>query len=310
MEWARIANPRYPHQEIFCISEQSGRLYDPKLHRFLQPDNNVQDPSNTQNYNRYGYCYNNPFKYTDPSGEFLFSFLSAVFETLYNVAVHGVNVQNYNYKITNNAWKIDMGLFQGNIGQTISRLTWELPQTSLGYASSGFSNWFGDVENVNYYDGATVVTHKSGNWGAFTLSSYINGDNSISADPTNRLFQHEYGHYLQSQKFGLFYLQKFAIPSMLDTFGNKDHRLHFAEQDANSRAFTYFNEHIENYNGWNHNIENGNTIVGYNWSKPYNDSSNQLALSNNLMHLKWYDFVLLPTTDFLNSGIVNQYINK
>ena len=35
----------------------------------MQPDNFVQDPSNTQNYNRYGYCLNNPLKFTDPSGE-------------------------------------------------------------------------------------------------------------------------------------------------------------------------------------------------------------------------------------------------
>jgi hypothetical protein len=48
----------------------NGRIYDPKLHRFLQPDNFVQDPFNTQNYNRYGYVLNNPLKYTDPSGEF------------------------------------------------------------------------------------------------------------------------------------------------------------------------------------------------------------------------------------------------
>ncbi len=31
----------------------------------------MQDPNNTQNYNRYGYCWNNPLKYTDPSGEFI-----------------------------------------------------------------------------------------------------------------------------------------------------------------------------------------------------------------------------------------------
>ena len=39
-----------------------------KLHRFLQTDNYVQDPGNTQNYNRYGYVLNNPLKYTDPNG--------------------------------------------------------------------------------------------------------------------------------------------------------------------------------------------------------------------------------------------------
>ena len=47
----------------------NGRLYDTKLHRFLQTDNYVQDVSSTQNYNRYGYVLNNPLKYTDPSGE-------------------------------------------------------------------------------------------------------------------------------------------------------------------------------------------------------------------------------------------------
>jgi len=49
----------------------NGRMYDTDLRRFLSPDNYVQDPTNTQNYNRYQYGYNNPLKYSDPSGEFL-----------------------------------------------------------------------------------------------------------------------------------------------------------------------------------------------------------------------------------------------
>lgn len=59
----------HEHLESVGIINMNGRLYDPKLHRFLQPDNFIQDPSNTQNYNRYGYVLNNPLKYTDPSGE-------------------------------------------------------------------------------------------------------------------------------------------------------------------------------------------------------------------------------------------------
>jgi RHS repeat-associated protein len=59
----------HEHLLSFGIIHMNGRLYDPKLHRFLQPDNFVQEPFNTQNYNRYGYCWNNPLKYTDPSGE-------------------------------------------------------------------------------------------------------------------------------------------------------------------------------------------------------------------------------------------------
>lgn len=44
------------------------RMYDPVIGRVLSPDNYVQDPTNTQCYNRYSYCLNNPLRYTDPSG--------------------------------------------------------------------------------------------------------------------------------------------------------------------------------------------------------------------------------------------------
>lgn len=47
----------------------NGRLYDPLLRRFLNADENIQDPYNTQNYNKYGYVLNNPLIYTDPNGE-------------------------------------------------------------------------------------------------------------------------------------------------------------------------------------------------------------------------------------------------
>ena len=51
------------------LVNMNGRLYDPALGRFLSPDNYVQMPDNSQNFNRYTYCLNNPLKYNDPSGE-------------------------------------------------------------------------------------------------------------------------------------------------------------------------------------------------------------------------------------------------
>ena len=54
--------------EDFKLYNMNGRLYDPVVGRFLNADPVIQDPGNTQSYNRYSYCLNNPLKYSDPSG--------------------------------------------------------------------------------------------------------------------------------------------------------------------------------------------------------------------------------------------------
>ncbi|ATL75972.1 type IV secretion protein Rhs [Chryseobacterium piperi] len=64
----------YTSHEHFAevgIIHMNGRLYDPLLRRFLNADENIQDPTNTQNYNKYGYVMNNPLMYNDPSGELI-----------------------------------------------------------------------------------------------------------------------------------------------------------------------------------------------------------------------------------------------
>lgn len=75
------------HEHLLGVNliNMNGRIYDYNLHRFLQPDNNIQSPTNTQNYNRYGYCMNNPTKYTDQSGEF-WGFVAGF---LFSTYVHG-----------------------------------------------------------------------------------------------------------------------------------------------------------------------------------------------------------------------------
>ncbi|ASK31573.1 type IV secretion protein Rhs [Chryseobacterium sp. T16E-39] len=63
----------YTSHEHFAevgIIHMNGRLYDPLLRRFLNADENIQDPTNTQNYNKYGYVMNNPLMFNDPNGEF------------------------------------------------------------------------------------------------------------------------------------------------------------------------------------------------------------------------------------------------
>lgn len=50
------------------VIHMNGRIYDPTLGRFLQPDPVIQAPDNPQNWNAYTYVFNNPYRYTDPSG--------------------------------------------------------------------------------------------------------------------------------------------------------------------------------------------------------------------------------------------------
>ncbi|QAT86345.1 Rhs family-like protein [Corallococcus coralloides] len=52
----------------FELVNMRGRIYDPRLGRFLSPDPVVQAPLWGQSFNRYSYVLNNPLRYTDPSG--------------------------------------------------------------------------------------------------------------------------------------------------------------------------------------------------------------------------------------------------
>lgn len=58
------------HEQLDDIGllHMNGRIYDPTLGVFLQGDPMVGQPDDLQNYNRYGYCFNNPLTCTDPTG--------------------------------------------------------------------------------------------------------------------------------------------------------------------------------------------------------------------------------------------------
>ncbi len=72
----------------FNLINMNGRVYDPVLGRFLSPDKYVQQGDNSQNYNSYSYCLNNPLKYTDPSGE-LFGLDDALVVGVFSGAIMG-----------------------------------------------------------------------------------------------------------------------------------------------------------------------------------------------------------------------------
>ena len=263
----------HEHLPIFGLINMNGRLYDPFLARFLSPDPFVQAPDYTQNYNRYSYCLNNPLKYTDPTGEFfLGTILTFVGDLLKTAFIDGgldptskSARQNAwkdfdptaSWSPTNKAWKIDIGGFKtdpnrnfwGRSWQLISRWTWELPQTVLGKGYSHIRNMTGNVDDVTYYGGATLVNKNDNSgwrWG-LTLGPYINSKNVVADPYTDDLFRHEFGHTLQSRLVGPLYLTHVGIPSFigsgLENLGLNDHNREWYETQANRMSERYFRNH-------------------------------------------------------------------
>jgi RHS repeat-associated protein len=269
----------HEHLTQFGLINMNARLYDPAVGRFLSPDPFVQAPDFSQSFNRYSYCLNNPLKYTDESGEFLFGFIAGFWKGLFT----GKNVFKSAWEGGVNETKISWGLFKGSPKQILSRFTWELPQTIVGYSYAQFSNYAGQVDRVGYWGGATVTG--GNNWGqsGVTIGGFIMGNRTIQADPNNPLFQHEYGHYLQSQSMGWGYLSRVAIPSLMSaSMKDGNHRYQPFEQDANRRAFMYFNEHVDGFYQteaqYRDNRANG-IDKGWNfWSNPMDVNIRQRAM--------------------------------
>lgn len=71
-----ITNRGYTGHEAITevgLIHMNGRVYDPELGRFTSADPYIQAPFETNSFNRYSYVWNNPLKYTDPTGYKTFS---------------------------------------------------------------------------------------------------------------------------------------------------------------------------------------------------------------------------------------------
>ncbi|WP_170300498.1 RHS repeat-associated core domain-containing protein [Myxococcus fulvus] len=64
----RLGFTSHEWDEEAGLVNMRGRLYDPRVGRFLTPDPVVQAPFSSQGLNRYSYVFNNPLRYIDPSG--------------------------------------------------------------------------------------------------------------------------------------------------------------------------------------------------------------------------------------------------
>ena len=140
----------HEHLASVGLIHMNGRLYDPALHRFLMPDNYIQDPFNTQNFNRYGYCLNNPLVYVDKNGEIVWWVVGvAALIGAYTggtIANNGeANPIKWNYSVDTFAHILSgavIGALSGYVGGAIA--TSQIPMANtLGIAGGSIVNSLG-----------------------------------------------------------------------------------------------------------------------------------------------------------------------
>ena len=127
------------HEEFYSVRliHMNGRMYDPVFHRFLSPDNYVQDPYNTQSFNRYGYVWNNPLGNIDPSGEIIVPMLiGAAISVIANGVSNTINERGF----FENAGKAAIfgaigGAASFGIGQVATSLSNSLVASGVGAVS-------------------------------------------------------------------------------------------------------------------------------------------------------------------------------
>jgi len=177
LTWFKRGYTGHEHLDEFGLINMNSRLYDPKIGRMLSPDNYIQSAGYSQNYNRYSYVWNNPMKYTDPSGDLVFTAL-AVYTLFFTD--FGYDVQKY---VSPVAVKFNLGYGSGGFHAGV--------ETSIGVPKSvPFS--VRDHYGISYYSGAydngvSGVVKTSGRevtyFGVFSLSSTTY--QSKGADGTN-----------------------------------------------------------------------------------------------------------------------------
>ncbi|CAA0233794.1 membrane hypothetical protein [Tenacibaculum maritimum] len=142
-----------------ALIHMNGRMYDAKLGRFLSPDNFIQEPFSTQSFNRFGYVWNNPLKFTDPSGEI---FWSVVISAVIGAYLGGVQANgSYNpFEWKGNASTLlgvlggaIIGGISGGVGAYAAAKLAPLITTAGGFLGGAVSGFIGGAVGGTIYGG-------------------------------------------------------------------------------------------------------------------------------------------------------------
>jgi len=164
----------HEHLDAFAIINMNGRVYDPLTGMFFSPDPQLQDPGNWMNYNRYGYCLNNPLLYTDPSGEFFLTW----------------SISKYGFSIGINGTPIGIPLGGGiNVswkdGFSLGGYTEEGPR--VGGTGFGFGSTVSQSVDYNFKTGhlsTTTTQGSSASFGPFNAGANFSSTYDFSNNQT------------------------------------------------------------------------------------------------------------------------------
>ena len=110
----------HEHLMRYGLINMNGRVYDPVTSTFLSVDNFVQDPSSTQNFNRYAYCMNNPLKYTDPDGEWAHLLIGALIGGIVNLATNWSSINTFGEDLAYFGIGAAAGALSAGVGMGVS----------------------------------------------------------------------------------------------------------------------------------------------------------------------------------------------
>ena len=137
------------------------------------------------------------------------------------------------------------------VWQLLSRFTWELPQTLVGWMYSLSRAFAGQVDRIETFGGITFAIKSGCNYsmgvslGTFIdlwSGSWMHGEGEAYV-LGNQICMHEFGHTADSQRFGWLYLPFVGLPSLISALGKGDHNVFWTEIRANRHAKRYFGKY-------------------------------------------------------------------
>ena len=172
----------HEHLTVFGLINMNARLYDPALGRFLSPDPYVQSPDNSQNYNRYSYCLNNPLRYSDPSGKIPWNDVIAGVCLVGGIVLEFVpGMQGLGTSLIATGF----AHFAYTINQMQSNnntMTWDQASNMAGINFSGSINFNGPTAKEKNYNNTPIINIESRNRD-YNSGGSMTGANGGSSPP-------------------------------------------------------------------------------------------------------------------------------